>query len=253
MVEVRYGEHYEIADLLSNSLAEARELYKGRFHIPEKAKAFLNGNQIKKAMESEILLGDEDKVSFEKKKSRKPVLIGAFLLATALTGGAFAYTWTTASATISATADSDFASVAPAGSLPSFSANLFGKYRGVVPSGDLFTVTPDANYTGDLEVKVYLTNVSALTKAYQYLNMELELWDSADPAVNVYAGETGHTYQLLTLDNGVATFDLEFDAGTSPYVVKLSSGGYMTNPRSPIDWNAGYDVAPVLYCEVTQR
>ena len=103
-------------------------------------------------------------------------------------------------------------------------------------------------------VKVYLTNADEMSKSYQYFNMKLELWDStAVTPVNIYASETGHTYQLLSLDNGVATFDLEYDAGTSPYEIKVAGGSYTTNPRSPVDWNTGYAVAPALYCEVTQR
>jgi len=102
-------------------------------------------------------------------------------------------------------------------------------------------------------VKVYLTNADELTGAYQSLNMKLELWDSAVTPVNIYASETGHTFQLLTLDNGVVTLDLEYNAGTSPYKIKLAGGSYTTNPRSPVDWSAGYAVSPLLYCEVTQR
>ncbi len=185
---------------------------------------------------------------------KRLLLLIALLVALVVSGGVFAFTWTTASATITATADSaDYVTVAPAGSLPSFSTNIFGKYRGAVPSGDVFTITPDSDYTGDFVVKVYLTNADALTKVYQNLNMKLELWDSATPAVNIYAGQTGHTFQLLSLDNGVVTFDLEYDDGTSPYEVKLAGGSYTTNPRSPVDWNDSYAVAPLLYCEVTQR
>lgn len=253
MIEIKFGKHGEMAELAGKSLAEARELYKGKFNIPEKARAVLNGRKFNKELEPLVILRDEGELTFEKKKNRKLVLVGACLLAFALTAGTFAYTWTNASATITATADSDYATVTPADSLPSFSTNVFGKYRGTIPSGDVFTITPDANYTGDLEVKVYLTNAADLSKTYQYLNMKLELWDSDDPAVNIYAGETGHTFQLISIENGVAIFDLEYDAGTGPYKVKLSGGGYMTNPRSPIDWNAGYEVAPLLYCEVTQR
>ena len=39
MVEIRYGEHYEMADLAGKSVAQAREQYKQEFDIPDKAKA----------------------------------------------------------------------------------------------------------------------------------------------------------------------------------------------------------------------
>ncbi len=187
------------------------------------------------------------------KNKKRLVLIVALVVTLLGSGITFAFTYTTASATITGTADSEYATVEPAGSLPSFSTNVFGKHRGDIPSGDVFTITPDTDYTGDLLVKVYLTNADELTGAYQSLNMKLELWDSAATPVNIYASETGHTFQLLTLDNGVVTLDLEYNAGTSPYKIKLAGGSYTTNPRSPTDWTSGYSVSPLLYLEVTHR
>jgi len=248
MIEIRYREHREEAELAGKSVAQVREQYRPVFDIPDKAKVKLNGKEIKPDVEPRMLLNEDDKLLFEHKKmSRRLVLIGAIMATLATTGGIFATTWTTAGATIGATADSDYATVDVAESLPSL-GHVFGKYRGDIPSGDVFVITPDADYTGDLAVKVYITNADDLTKSYQHLNMSLELWDSADPAVNIYASDTGHTFQLLTLDNGTATFDLEYDAGTSPYKVKLSGGSYTTNSRSPVDWNSGYSVSPLLYC-----
>ena len=254
MIVVRYRDYSQIADLAGKSAAEVREQYRNQFDIPDKAHAKLNGRKINRGQETQTLLKDSDELIFAGKSRKGLVMVAACLLALAVSGGVFAFTWTTASATIGATADSDYAAVAPADSLPSFSTNVFGKHRGDVPTGDLFTITPEADYTGDLVVKVYLTNADELSPAYQHLNLKLELWDSnVTTPVNIFASETGHTFQLLTLDNGVVTFDLEYGAGTSPYKVKLAGGGYTTNARSPLDWESGYAVAPLLYCEVTQR
>ena len=254
MVEIRYREHREEAGLAGKSVAEVREQYKSVFDMPDKARVKLNGKEVKPDLESGMLLNDGDKLLFEHKKMSPKLMLAMVILGVlATTGGVFAVTWTTASATITAVAASDYATVVPDGSLPSFSTKVFGKYRGDIPSGNLFTITPDADYTGDLVVKVYLTNADELTAAYQHLNMKLELWDTDVSPVNIYAAETGHTFQMLTLDNGVATFDLEYDAGTIPYEVQLADGCYTTNPRSPNDWNANYEVSPLLYCEVTQR
>ncbi len=255
MIEISCKGKNETTDaVMGKSVAEAREHYKPLLEIPDKAKARLNGKEVKRDAECSILLNDGDKLVFaHRKMSRKMVMIAAIMAALTATAGVFAFTWTTAGVTIGGSADSEYATVAPDGSPPSFATSVFGKYRGDISSGNLFTITPDANYTGDLVVKVYLTNADELTGAYQHLNMKLELWDSAMVPVNIYAADTGHTFQMLTLDNGVATFDLEYDAGTSPYEVQLSGGGYVTNPRSPNDWNAGYEVNPLLYCEVTQR
>ncbi len=254
MVGIKYGGCNVAAELAGKSVAEARESYKGEFAIPNKAKAILNGKQIRKELEPRMMLNDNDKLSFRAGSGiRKPaVVLTCFLLALALTGGAFAYTYTTASATITATGDSDFAAIEPSDNISGFSTNVFGKHRGDIPTSDIFDITPDADYTGDMVVKVYLTNADELSKAYQYLNMKLQLNDSADANT---ANATGHTFQLLTLDNAVVTFDLQNPSGAgSPYHVYLNDGGYMTNSRGGVlDWSAGYSVSPFLYCEVTQR
>jgi len=116
---------------------------------------------------------------------------------------------------------------------------------GDVPTDDLFEVTPHADYTGDLAVKVYLTNSGNLTKAYRYLNMELYLEGSVE------ASQTPN-YRLLTLENGVATFDLE-DGGSDNHTLSVIGGDYCLNSREPLEWEEGWTVTPQLYCEVTQR
>ena len=185
---------------------------------------------------------------------KKWILVLALIITLLGSGLTYAFTYTTASATITGTADSEYATVTVDDSPPSFAANIFGKHRGDVPSGDMFIITPDTTYTGDMLIKVYLTNADELSKTYQHLNMKVEIWDSeATTPVNIFAGETGHTFQLLTLDNGVVTFPLEMDDGTSPFKVKIAGGSYGTNPRSPVDWESGYSVSPLLFCEVTQK
>jgi len=115
---------------------------------------------------------------------------------------------------------------------------------GDVPTGDLFDVTPDAGFTGDLGVKVYLTNTGDLIKAYQYLNMKLYLDGSVE------AGETPN-YQLLTLNNGVATFSLE-DYAPGTYTLSVTGGSYCLVSTDPSEWESGYSVTPELYCQVIQ-
>jgi len=117
--------------------------------------------------------------------------------------------------------------------------------RGEVPTGDLFLITPNANYTGDLLVKVYLTNVDALKKAYVYLNIKLYLEDSAE------ASQTP-SYQLLALDNGVATFNLDNYAGVTK-TLSVLGGSYSVISDNFYDWAQGWSVTPEFYCRVTQR
>ncbi len=184
MVEIRYGEYYEMADLAGQLVAEARVRYKQEFGIPDKAQAKLNGKPVKKKLEAVTELGDGDELSFAEKSRKGLILVGAFLLALAVTGGVFAYTYTTASVTISAIADSDYATVAPEETIE-FTTRVFGHYRGEIPSGKVFKITPDDDYTGDLNVKVYLANADKLTLAYKHLNMKFEIQDANGEVVDV--------------------------------------------------------------------
>jgi len=116
---------------------------------------------------------------------------------------------------------------------------------GDTPIGDLFIVTPNDDYTGDLSVKVYLVNTANLTKAYQSLNMELYLEGSVE------AGQTPN-YRVLNIQNGLATFKIE-GGGSGSHVLSITGGTYTLTSRETSEWEEGWVVAPDLYCEVTQR
>ena len=117
---------------------------------------------------------------------------------------------------------------------------------GTVPTGDLFDITPDTNFTGELAVKVYLTNTGALAKAYQELNMQLYLEGSVE------AGQTPN-YQLLTLENGVATFNLKDFTPGNTYTLSVTGGDYTLTSRDTSEWEAGWTVTPEFYCQIMQR
>ena len=117
--------------------------------------------------------------------------------------------------------------------------------KGDVPTGDLFIVYPNADYTDDLAVKVYLVNTGNLTKAYFYLNMELYLEGSVE------AGETPN-YRVLSLENGVACFHLEGGDGVG-HTLSVTGGGYRLVSDDTSKWEEGWTVTPELYCEATQR
>lgn len=184
---------------------------------------------------------------------RKSYLILALVVAVALSSGYFAYTYSTASGTIGATGvEGDIVTVEPAAGQPDWnvimadciayweSGGVEGQLSGEVPLGDLFVVTPHSDYTGDLLVKVCLTNTGALNKAYQYLNMELTLTGAVDGV------------QLFTLDNGVATFNLAGGASGSHYL-QLTGGSYSLRLVHPEQWEDGWSITPELYCKATQR
>jgi hypothetical protein len=114
-----------------------------------------------------------------------------------------------------------------------------------VPRGNLFDITPHPDYTGDLHVKIYLTNTSELIKAYSYLNMELYVKKSVEalkPPV----------YRVLSLENGVASFNIE-GGSAKKYTVEVWGGAYRLVSSNPTEWGAGWNIVPELYCEVTQR
>jgi len=117
--------------------------------------------------------------------------------------------------------------------------------QGLAPTGNLFLITPNACYTGDLQVKVYLTNVGALSKAYNYLILALYLTGSVE------AGESPN-YRVLSLTSGVATFNL-VDVSGGTHTLSVISGSYEVVSADPEEWEEGWSVTPELYCEVTQR
>ena len=116
---------------------------------------------------------------------------------------------------------------------------------GNVPTGELFYITPQADYPGDLAVKVYLLNVNNLAKAYHVLNLNLYLDGSAEAAQMP-------NYRTLTLDNGVATLNLPGGVGVS-HTLSIVSGTYTLVSIDPTEWVPGWTIVPELYAEVAQR
>ena len=239
MVEIRYGEHYEVADLAGKSVAEVRELYKPEFSISDRAKASLNGKQLKKELEPEAKLGDEDKLSFEEKSRRALVVLGALLLTLTITGGLFAFAYTTDTATIGATAvASDYANVSDNDSI---SYTFHGRERGTIGGGLLFDVTRAAAYTGDLEVNVYLSNVDELQKDYGFWMLRLALTDTANASVDMEK-----ITQVLSLDSPFVTFIC--DDWTEARYVNCLGGTFRAFPS--VHGLGGYD--PLIFCQINQ-
>ncbi len=116
---------------------------------------------------------------------------------------------------------------------------------GAVPKGDLFTVTPHGQYTGDFQINLYLTNTGYANLAYRHLNIKLYVGNSLE------AGKSPH-YQVLSLENGVATFNIEGGAAAS-YTVEVIGGGYNLTSADPDEWGEGWSITPEFYCEVIQR
>jgi len=174
----------------------------------------------------------------------KKLLIIGLLALVVVTGGMFAYSYTTATATIAVTAPtSDFASIT-AGAGPTMPA-VFGKFVGTWPSGTLFTITPDPNYTGDLVIKVYIANAGQLIRYYDHCNMALELQDSTGTKV-----DDQQIFQILNLQNAEIEFYWANGTGTGPYKVEISGGSFRLHQWKML---TGGSTSPQVWCEVTQR
>ena len=121
----------------------------------------------------------------------------------------------------------------------------YSKTQGEVPPGGLFVVTPHPDYNGDLLVKIYLTNVNDLLKAYKYINMKVYMSDSLE------ATKTPN-YQILAIETGVVVFNIEGGSAES-YIIQITGGSYRLMSDNPDEWGTGWTIVPEFYCEVTQR
>ena len=239
MVEIIYREQSEVAELAGRSVAEVREQYRTEFGIPDRAQAKLNGKLLKRKLEADMRLGDDDELSFAQKGRRGLFVIGATLLAMAITGGIFAYGATTTTLGLVVQDYGDFAAVAAAGTPLTF--NAWGSYKGNIPAGDLFTVTPEANLTNaDFSILVTIANAQQLVECYRILVMEVEVTD------NTAATIAGPEY--LSLGRGEIDFDVDWDADT-PYTVEVTAGYYITHKGG---WTTSRE-DPLIMCQVLQR
>ncbi len=174
----------------------------------------------------------------------KKILIIALIALAVVTGGAFAYTFTTATATIGVSAPtSDFANITAGSSITA--PTVFGKFTGTWPSSTIFDITPTENYTGDLVVTVYMVNTGQLVRQYQHVNMTLEFQDSTNSTA-----DEQRTAQVLNLQNAQVMFTWENGIGTGPYKVVLTGGGYRLHPFKSL---TGGSYQPQIWCEITQR
>lgn len=174
----------------------------------------------------------------------KKLLIIGLVAILMVTGGMFAATYTTATATIGVTAvESDFATVTA--NLTATAPTVFGKFSGTWSSGTLFDVIPDPSYNGDLVLRVYLVNTGELSRYYEHLNMTVEFQDSTD---NI-SDEQG-VAQVLNLQNSEVLFTWANGTNTSPYKIELTGGGYRLHPWKSL---SGGSVQPQLWMEISQR
>ncbi len=249
MVEIRYGDQIEVSELAGQTVSEAREQFKAEFGIPDKAQAKLNGSKIKSGAESDTVLNDDDRLTFAVSRGKGAYLVGALLLALAVTGGIFASGWINSTTTLSASIyESNFADVSTNTSVP-VSWGGWGFFKGTIPAGTLFDVIPGTAYNGDLVITVTIGNGDELAKVYRVLAFTLEVVDQSTlTPLDISAGNS-RDWTMLTLDNGQASMFV--DGVSSPLTVRVKNGFYITHAHPSPAWaNAG---TPELFCEVAQR
>jgi len=259
MVEIRYGDQYEVTDLAGQTVCEAREQFKSEFGIPDKAKARLNGSKVKSSAELDTVLNDDDKITFAVAKSRVPYLVGALLLALAVTGGVFAFGFINATTTINASVyESNFADVSVNNTFANPAFSSWGFYKGSIGSGSLFDITPGISYTGDLAVTVSLGNADALAKNYRSMALQLEMVYSGNLTVvdinestDNGSGSGSSDWVMLTLDNGSVTMFPQGTSNAAPMTVRVKRGFYITQVHPFGGWTGS--ASPEIFCEVAQR
>jgi len=164
----------------------------------------------------------------------KRIIIITLAVAFLISTGTFAYTYTTATGTINVIEPTgDIVSCNASATQPDWDSILDdlsteNKTAGEVPSGDLFNLSPDATFGGNIVAKVYLANAGDLIKAFSYLNMKLYLAGSAE------AGETPN-YRMLTLQNGEAMFTLEDLDPTTGSWTQTSQGDFEGGTLNQVD------------------
>jgi len=251
MVEIRYGEHYETADLTGKSVAQAREQYKQEFGIPDKAKANLNGKGIGQKHELVTALAYDDSLTFTQKSRKGLFFIGAVLLALAVTGGVFAYGALTATVTTSISAENaEFADVT-AGAVPDW--DVFGGYTGsIAATGAVFEIVPANGFTGDFVVQVFLTNVDNLVEVYRVLGMTwtATLDGAADGITSITVTPTTN---FLSLTH--PTIDLEISTTGTPDgddIINVDlSGGFFRTHYYGGGWSGS--PSPLIFSKVIQK
>jgi hypothetical protein len=254
MIEIRYKDSLDLADIAGNTVAEARESFKKSFGITEKAFAFINGKKVSPANEADTILYDKDNLVFRLPNGRGLVYAaGALLLAMVITSGVFAYGFTNASVTLSATTSSNnFANVS-ANTSVSLSWTARGLQKNSTGAGTLFDIsTASSSYSGDFIAVVMLANVDDLVKVYRNLGLEIEVRNSSGNLVDINSDGicNNQDVALLTLNNGSVSLFITQTAPTV-YTVKVKSGYYACNAVKA-GWSPTI-ASPQLYCEVAQR
>ena len=247
MVKVIYGEYSQQVELADMTVADVREMFKSEFDLSDRAQANLNGQQLKKKLEAETELCDEDELCFEERSRRSLVMLGSLLLTLAITGGIFAYTALTDTVTIGVSAVSaEFADVSANNSVAYQTATIVGNVVGKIDAGVMFDVSKETNYSGDVELIVALANVDELIQEYKFWMMRLKLTDGSDTTLG---WDTNNSTQVISLKNPSVVFSVDSANLSIPRYIHTIGGSYKTLSSS-IWAGSGFD--PMVSAGVAQ-
>ena len=174
-------------------------------------------------------------------------LLTALLLSLAVTSGLYTYAYTTDTASITVTSGgADIATITDNVTVPEY--KLLGHHRGSISAGRLFDITADDDYTGDLEVMVYLDNIDDLSGYYGMFLLRVGLYASDNTTKLSLSGID----KPLTLNNGAVQFmsvnTSNFTPGTT-FHINTTGGVYRTFPWA---YMSGSDYEPSLTAEIVQ-
>jgi hypothetical protein len=254
MIEIKYKDKYEAADLAGMTIGEVREQFRDILNIPGRAGVKLNGASIKGNAEFDIILNDNDRLAFTAHKGMGAYLVGAALLALAVTGSVFASGFINSTTSLNAaTIESNFADVtANVTGSAAVTWNAFGFFKGSIPGpSNIFEVTPAAAYTGDLVTTVTIGNADDLIKRYRVLALQLEMVDRNTGTaldINDSGAADANDWVMLTLDNGSVSL---FTDGNTNMSIRVKGGFFITHVHPAAGWQGS--ATPDLFCEVAQR
>jgi len=162
---------------------------------------------------------------------KKRYLLGVLLLVGAIS---FAHAYLTFLQLIGVIgAGGDLATVEPIPN-PAWGMTPAGGQVGTIETTDLFVVTPNPNYAGDLRIRLDIVNAGELE--YRYFKARAEVF--ADDGSRVGRAE------FVTLRNGSADFDLPL-SGSLAYTVTITGGSFYYV-------GTGAGLSPAFYCQVSQ-
>jgi hypothetical protein len=151
-------------------------------------------------------------------------LIVALVASLAVTSGMFAYYASITGNTTGA---------------PAFTT--FGSYRGAIPAGYIFDITPASGYNGDVGVNVYLDNIDQIGYKYGMFMVKLNLVNYSDNG----SYDKDGIDKVLSLNSGMVSFISDNMTPGETYHIMVKGGVYKTYPWSYLSgiggsWNPSF-------------